>query len=385
MAKYIYRNYGDNCFWQDSPTKRYDRYHSSNNISIYNLCNCNHYSMPTTSYMPCTSFNYGLGFNCCGGGLSLACGPFAMNFNNNNFGFALGPLSMSFGSGGLGFGFGNYSTGYGMGGYDMGGYSMGGFPMSYGMSNYGLVNPFGLTNNPQSNLDEKTNYYLNLDTDKKNAADNNGSGSASSPINSNNYNDTNQFAGKTCDDIFSEDNKCLDEEKFILYLCKNNRADELNKYIYKDDSINPENLEKVLDALSFATCKIDYDGKVRTCLKLPNAISENTMQLLKIISDATGYPIAFAHNENPNIIDSYIVGKIENETYSEGSKTATFTIDCKGYGMKEYQNTYANCTFNEDTLTVTYNGKDATYTIGPCATRDSEEALVSKQPKKEEE
>lgn len=119
MSLYVRKNYGDNCFFNDSSFKRYNRYHNSRDINIFNI-------------------GGGNGGCCCGGGISgwgafgLGLGQALGGFLMNGIGMLGGMFGNMFGGmfnmfGGFGLGFGNFGLGFG----------------NFGFGNMGLGNLWG--------------------------------------------------------------------------------------------------------------------------------------------------------------------------------------------------------------------------------------------------
>ena len=285
--RYILRNYGDNCFFKDSPVKRYERYHSQNNYSIYNFYGCNNY-IPTATCMP---YNYGFSLNCGGGGFSLACGPFALSIGNNNFSFAVGPMQMSFGTGGCGLGFGNYSLGFGnyssgLSNYYPGLNSYTNIPYYMPYTSTQTVTDYGITaedrllygggNDDKVDGDDGDKDLLRNDKGENNCK----CGAACTCGQGGNQNTEIVLTNVPADDVFKEGSNY----NSIDWVIANENA--LKAFVYNDDgnTINQDNLDKVLRALGFATEEISYNNRMLTCLELPNAIDLNKMKALKIIS-----------------------------------------------------------------------------------------------------
>lgn len=105
MSLYVRKNYGDNCFFNDSSFKRYNRYHNSRDINIFNI-------------------GGNTGHCCCGGGVS-GWGAFGLGLGQALGGMLMGGIGMlggMFGNmlggmfnmfGGFGLGFGNFGLGFG--------------------------------------------------------------------------------------------------------------------------------------------------------------------------------------------------------------------------------------------------------------------------------
>ena len=382
--RYILRNYGDNCFFKDSPVKRYERYHSQNNYSIYNFYGCNNY-IPTATCMP---YNYGFSLNCGGGGFSLACGPFALSIGNNNFSFAVGPMQMSFGTGGCGLGFGNYSLGFGnyssgLSNYYPGLNSYTNIPYYMPYTSTQTVTDYGITAEDRLLYGGGNDDKVGDDDDDKDQVGNEEGkhtckcGDACKCKQVGNQNAEIDLAKVSADDVFNDGSNYNNSIKWVI-----SNEEALKEFVLNDDNnINDTNLNKVLLALGFATDEIrDYNNSDKlTCLEFPNHYEPNKLKALKIISEITGYPIVFAKNDTDsgNVIDKYVIGNITNDEITENDNVVTFKIDCTSYGHKDFQYIY-DATYNGDTLTLKKDNKEMTYTSASCATRNNETPYQSK-------
>lgn len=379
--RYILRNYGDNCFFKDSPVKRYERYHSQNNYSIYNFYGCNNY-IPTATCMP---YNYGFGLNCGGGGFSLACGPFALSIGNNNFSFAVGPMQMSFGTGGCGLGFGNYSLGFGnyssgLSNYYPGLNSYTNIPYYMPYTSTQTVTDYGITAEDRLLYGGGNDDKVGDDDDDKDQVGNEEGkhtckcGAACKCKQVGNQDAEIDLTNVPAEDVFN-DTSAYNSIGWVIA-----NENKLKEFVYNNDNtINQGNLDKVLRALGFATEEISYNNRMLTCLELPNAIDLNKMKALKIISGITNYPIAFAKNdtESENVTDKYVIGNITNDGITENDNVVTFKIDCASYGHEDFQYTY-EATYDGDTLTLKIGDDSMTYTSASCATRNNETPYQSK-------